>query len=85
MSNIIEIPSLGYDDENKIYYECGSQLINIDNISIVEPRYYTNTGDLSRYIIHFFKDVYTYTNQRGYDLIKLFERKKNEKTQDTLL
>ena len=84
MSNVIEIPSLGYDNENKIYYECGSQLINIDNISIVEPRYYTNTGDISRYIIHFSKDVYTYTNQRGYDLIKLYI-KKNEKAENTVL
>ena len=84
MSNIIEIPSLGYDDNNSIYYEDGTQLINVDTISIVEPRYFSNGNGLSRYIIHFSKDVYTYTNQRGYDLIKL-SIKKNEKTQDIIL
>jgi len=84
MSNIIEIPSLAYDDVNKIYYEEGNQLINVDTISIVEPRYFTNGTGLSRYVIHFTKDIYTYTNQRGYDLIKL-AIKKNEKTQDIIL
>lgn len=84
MSNIIEIPSLGYDDNNSIYYEEDTQLINVDNISIVEPKYFNN-GTISRYIIHFSKDIYTSTNKKGYDLIKNFSNKINESAKDTIL
>lgn len=84
MSNIIEIPNLTYDTKNEVYREDGNQLINLDNISIVEPRFYNN-GNLSRFMIYFSKDTYTHTNQRGYDLIKNFSNKINESAKDTIL
>lgn len=84
MSNIIEIPNLVYSADKQAYYEEDTQLINVDNISIVEPKYFSN-GTISRYIIHFSRDIYTYTNKKGYDLIKNFENEKNESTKDTIL
>lgn len=77
MSNIIEIPHVEYNEPHKAYIEIGKNLINIDNVILVEPRFFSdktqsNYGELSRYIVCFSKDVYTYTNKEGYELISRY-------------
>ena len=79
MSNIIEIPNVRFDANNKIYYENDTQLINLDNISTVEPRYYAvDPNKIAKYDIYFSKDVYTYTSENGYKLIKEYISKKEK-------
>ena len=85
INGIIEIPALGYNSTTEEYFEDGVMLINVNNITYAEPRYYRN-GNLAKYIIVFVgKDNYTYTNQKGYDLIKNSMIRNYEKTEGNIL